>query len=259
LVHEQKVREDYDRFRRESPRRLTSEERERIRALANDIPSLWRDANTSAADRKEILRTLVERVRVTVNGKSEYVDVCISWVGGSVSEHSLRRPVGNYERLADFAKLRERVTAELAAGKTTAKIAETLNREGFHSPSGRLDRFTARRVGMLIYRLGLSKKRPPAERLSANEWWVRDVAEEVGVPVSRLRHWIKNGYIHVRKSEAWGQVVIWADADELSRLRHLRDHPRQNRTAHYPVELIRPKDRSGESRKKGKKRHQRGN
>jgi DNA invertase Pin-like site-specific DNA recombinase len=259
LVHEQKVREDYDRFRRESPRRLTGEERERIRALANDIPSLWRDANTPAADRKEILRTLVERVMIAVHEKSEYVDACIHWVGGSVSEHCLCRPLGNYERLADFVKLRERVTAELAAGKTTAQIAEALNREGFHSPSGRLDRFTARRVGMLIYRLGLSKKRPPAERLSANEWWVRDVAEKIGVPVSRLRHWIKNGYVHVRKSVAWGQVVIWADADELSRLRRLRDHPRQNRTAHYPAELIRPKERSREGQQKGRKRPQRGN
>jgi len=35
----------------------------------------------------------------------------------------------------------------LAAGQTTTQIAEGLNREGFHSPSGRLDRFTPRRVG----------------------------------------------------------------------------------------------------------------
>ena len=61
--------------------------------------------------------------------------------------------------------------------------------------------------------------------------------------VTRLRHWVRQGYIHSRKSTAWKQVVLWADADELARLRRLRDHPRQNRVAHYLAELIRPKER----------------
>jgi hypothetical protein len=51
-----------------SPRRLTPEELDRIRALAADIPSLWHGAETPAADRKEIVRALVERVTVTVAG-----------------------------------------------------------------------------------------------------------------------------------------------------------------------------------------------
>ena len=95
----------------------------------------------------------------------------------------------------------------------------------------------------MIYRLGLSKKRQPAESLSANEWWVRNLAAEVGVSLTRLRHWVKQGYVHVCKSEAWAQLVIWADVEEVQRLRLLRDHPRQNRQTHYPTELIRPKER----------------
>jgi hypothetical protein len=246
LRHEQEVREGYDRFCRETPRRLTSEELSLIRSLAADIPSLWRAADTPAVDRKEILRILVDRVAVTVQEETEHVQVRILWVGGSVSEHPLCRPVGSYEQLADFPRLRERVQTWLAAGQTAAQIAEGLNREGFRSPSGRLDQFTPHRVGEQIYRLGLSKKRVPAESLSAGEWWVRDLAVEVGVSVTRLRHWMKRGYVHIRKSEAWGQLVIWADAEELGRLRRLRDYPRQNRLAHYPPELTRPKERQNE-------------
>jgi hypothetical protein len=71
LRREQELREGYDRFRRESPRRLTPEELDHIRALAADIPSLWHAAQTPAADRKEIVRALVERVTVTAAGDSE--------------------------------------------------------------------------------------------------------------------------------------------------------------------------------------------
>jgi DNA invertase Pin-like site-specific DNA recombinase len=249
LRHEQEILEGYDRFRGESPRRLTPDDLERIRSLAADIPALWRAADTPVADRKQILRTLIECITVTVQEKTEHVQVQIHWIGGSVSEYPLRRPVGSYDRLADFPQLRERVQTWLAAGQTAAQIAEGLNREGFHSASGRLDRFTARRVGELIYRLGLSKKRLPAETLGTGEWWVRDLAAEIGVSVTRLRHWMKRGYVHVRKSGAWGQLVIWADAEELGRLRCLRDHPRPNRVAHYPAELTRPKERQNESPK----------
>lgn len=258
LRHEREVREGYDRFRREKPRRLTAEELELIRSLAADIPSLWRAADTPAADRKEILRTLVERVTVTVRERTEHVRVRIDWIGGSASEHALRRPVGSYERMADFPRLRERIQTWLAAGQSMAQVADGLNREGFHSASGRLDRFTARRVGQLISRLGLSSKRPAAERLPAGEWWVRDLAAEVAVSVTRLRHWVKRRYVHVRKSKAWGQLVIWADADELDRLRRLRDHPRPNRLARYPVELSRPKARPTEAPGRRKSRTPKG-
>jgi DNA invertase Pin-like site-specific DNA recombinase len=259
LRHEREVLEGYDRFRCETPQRLTPDELDRIHSLAADIPALWRAADTPAVDRKQILRTLVERVTVKVQETSEHVQVEIQWIGGSVSTHSLRRPVGNYERLADFDRLRERVTAWVTAGKSVAEVAEQLNQEGFLPASGRLDRFTRRRAAELIYRLGLSKKRAPAEPLSANEWWVRDLAVKVGVSVTRLRHWIERGYVHTRKSKAWGQLVVWADAEELGRLRRLRDHPRQNRVAQYPAELIRPKERQTEVPKgRQKKKPKRG-
>lgn len=206
----------YDWFCRTSSRRLTAEELRRIRSLAADIPALWRTAETCTADKKEILRPLIERVVVTVEEASKQVAVQIHWVGGVMTEHALRWPVGSFERLADFSRLRERVTRWLAEGKTMSQIADGLTREGSQSPSWRLDRFTPRRVGELIYRLGLSKPRPPAESLLADEWWLRDFAGEVGVSLPRLRYRVKQGYVHMRKCKAWGLLVIWADAANRS-------------------------------------------
>jgi DNA invertase Pin-like site-specific DNA recombinase len=241
LRHEQEVKEGYDRFRRESPRRLTPEELDRIRSLATDIPALWHASDTPAADRKEIVRALIARVTLTLRGHTEHANVRIEWIGGSVSQHALRRPISRYDRLADYSRLRERVETCVKEAQTAAQIADQLNKEGFRPPSDRTERFTQHLVGNMIYSFGLSQPRPPAIALSDNEWWARDIASEIGVTLTRFRHWIKQGFVHVRRVGPRQHLVIWADADERKRLRRLRDHRRRDRLHPYPAELIRPK------------------
>jgi DNA invertase Pin-like site-specific DNA recombinase len=245
LRREREVREGYDRFARECPRQLSPGELARIRALAADIPALWHAPDTPPADRKEIVRALVERVTADIPGNAETVRVRVRWVGGSVTEHTVRRRVGRYEQVADFPCLRGVVEAGRAAGRTAAEIAADLNRAGFRPASGRFDRFTPRLAADLVYRLGLSPPRRPATGLGADEWWARDLADKIGVPLTRLRHWVKKGYLRPRSVGRRGHLVVWADAAERDRLRRLRDHPRANRLHPYPAELIRPADRPG--------------
>ena len=95
-----------------------------------------------------------------------------------------------------------------------------------------------------VYRLGLSPRRRPAERLSADEWWVRDLADELGVSYCRFKCWVEKGYVHVRKVGGRGNLVIWADAEDRERPGRLRDYLRPGRSNHYPVELTRPEARS---------------
>jgi hypothetical protein len=243
LRHEQEIHEGYDRFRRESPRRLTPKELDRIRALAADIPSLWNAADTPAVERKEIARALVERVIVTVRGNTEHVAVRIEWIGGTSTEQALRRPVSRYERLSDFPRMRSLVEAAVAAGQTPEQIAERLDREGFRPPASRAERFTPARASDLVYRLGLSPRHRPAERLSPGEWWARDLADELSVSYCRFKGWVEKGYVHVRKVGGRGHLVIWADAEGRERLGRLRDYLRPGRSNNYPVELTRPKVR----------------
>src|SRR5271155_2752325 len=54
------LQEDYDRFMQDQPRQLNADERARIGALADDLPALWHSPQTTATDRKEIVRLLVE-------------------------------------------------------------------------------------------------------------------------------------------------------------------------------------------------------
>lgn len=90
LKVQQQLEEEYHRFLQQQPRGLSDAERTAIRHLAADIPALWQAATTTAADRKELVRQVVERVVVAVQGASEQVPVRIHWVGGGQTEG--RRP-----------------------------------------------------------------------------------------------------------------------------------------------------------------------
>jgi hypothetical protein len=198
--------------------------------------------------RKEIVRVLIERVSVTMPGDTENVLVSILWIGGTSTEHALRRPISRYERLSDFPRMRRLVEDAVAAGKSAVQIAECLDWEGFRPPSGRADRFTPGRARDLVYRLGLSPRQRPAETLAVDEWWIRDLADELGVGYNRFKEWAKKGYVHARQVGRRRHLVIWADAEERDRLRRLKDAFRPGRTNRYPVELTRPKARPEQKR-----------
>ena len=52
-------------------------------SVSGTSSSLWNAAETTAADRKQILRRVVERVVVAADKASEHSDVTIVWKGGA--------------------------------------------------------------------------------------------------------------------------------------------------------------------------------
>src|SRR5262249_22455037 len=82
LRHQQQLQKEYERWVRAQPPQLSPAERQRIQSLAGNIPSLWQSAETTMADRKEIVRCLIESVEVRVRPDSEQTGVTIVWQGG---------------------------------------------------------------------------------------------------------------------------------------------------------------------------------
>ena len=65
------------------------------------------------------------------------------------------------------------------------------------------------------------------EHLEQDEWWLADLAAELALPIATLHRWQRMGWVASRKvTAAGGRCAIHADADELIRLRRLRDVPR---------------------------------
>ena len=239
---ERQVRDDYDRFLREQPPQLSREERARIAALSSDLPALWHASGTTDQDRKEIIRHLVEKVVVHVKNDSEYVDVAIHWQGGFASRHEVVRPVKSYEQLRDFDKLMDRIAALRREGHTAAQIADTLNREGFIPPKRRGE-FFPELVRQLLSRRGLANEKTYAGPLGPHEWWLPRLADEIPVSAGKVADWARRGWLHSRKTPAQRLWILWADKQELRRLRKLAALSHRG-VVEYPAELTKPKDRS---------------
>jgi Recombinase zinc beta ribbon domain len=155
LEQERQLQEEHDRFLRENLPQLSAGERERIAALAADIPALWEAPTTTAADRQTIIRHLIQRVVATVPDAKNFVTAAIHWVGGHISQHEARRRVQRFEQLGHFDAMRDRILELRAGGWTGAQIAQQLNQEGFHLPRGRTP-FKAINVHSVLRHLGLS-------------------------------------------------------------------------------------------------------
>jgi DNA invertase Pin-like site-specific DNA recombinase len=226
LAAQQELEEQYHRFPREQPHVLTAAERAAIRQLAEDIPALWAAATTTAADRKEILRQVIDHVRVEAQGTSEQVTVTIVWAGGEPTTTELLRPLARTDRLSTYPALCERIRGLAAEGRTASTIAQCLDEDGFRPAKGA--RFTAQQILVLRQRLGIPASRPHRHRndaLGADEWWPRDLAQVLGCSKSSLAYWIAHGWVRARRQEQPPRWIVWADGTELERLRTLRAQP----------------------------------
>jgi DNA invertase Pin-like site-specific DNA recombinase len=241
LHQERELREEHHRFLTETPTNLSEADIERIRALSQNISALWHAADTSAQDRKAIVRCLVDQVVVHVEPRSEYVDVTICWHGGFKSQHQVVRPVCRYSQLRDYDLLIARIKALHQQGKSVPAIAEQLNLEGFTTPSRR-NVFSTGTLAPLMKRLGLRGELYCSDLLGPNEWWIRDMATELKIPIHKVYYWATHGWIHARKAPSTKHWILWADDDELKRLEKLKLQ-RNSYTAQRNSELTTPNAR----------------
>jgi DNA invertase Pin-like site-specific DNA recombinase len=244
----EQLQADYERFQRECPTELSPREREEILALSQDLPALWHADTTTPQDRQTIARLLLEQVVVTVEGDTDRLDVELHWAGGFASRHALARPVQTYEQLSNYAELTARIDALRAERKTLSNIAAALNAEGFHPPK-RTFRFTTEILSRFLRERGVRSGSLPrsvtdGRHLQANEWWLADLAAELSMPIATLHRWQRVGWVISRKvTAAGGRWAIYADTDQLHRLRRLRDSPR-GWPQPYPTELITPEPKT---------------
>lgn len=232
LREQRKLEDEYERSCREQPRTLTAEERVAIHALATDLPALWKAPTTTAEDRKAILRQVVERVVVTVEGETEWMEVRVHWAGGRETYRRLRRPVRHTRQINSYQDLCERLRVLKGEGLNAVVIAESLNAEGWRRPK-RGARFTGRVVRRLLSLAGISHPRRRGDRseLGPDDWWLSDLARESGRTIDAVRKLVYRGRVRARQLDGpQGRWVISADADELARLRKTRRRRRKRTT-----------------------------
>ncbi len=243
LKNQRQVEEDYRRFLARLPATLSEADRQRIRSLSGSVAALWHAPGTTASDRKQIVRCVVERVIVVTDRATELNEVTIVWHGGVTTRHQVARPVGRYEQLKDFRRLTERIKQLHQEGLHLAQIAARLNSEGFVPPRRR-GAFTAGTIGSLVRDLGLVGELFRDDLIGRDEWWIPDLARKLGVIAQKVHYWVKRGWVHWRRTPSGKHLIIWADKDEVHRLRQLARRKNSWIAARHP-ELIIPKSRPG--------------
>jgi DNA invertase Pin-like site-specific DNA recombinase len=108
---------DTELARRETarPKTLTPQEKHEILALGDNLGSVWSAPTTTDKDRKQLLRTLLEEVHITVrrNDPDPHADLLLRFKGGTLSELtvSLRRPQPSIRTDEDTIALLRRLVA----------------------------------------------------------------------------------------------------------------------------------------------------
>lgn len=232
LVNQRREREAYEQFLQAQPRQLTPTQVEAIQQLAEDVPALWYAAGTTARDRKEILRLIIEQVTVNVEGDSERMSVRIDWAGGSVTSGEVARPVQRFAQLSYYPVLRAQLEQAVQDGLDAAVVAGSWNANGLKPPkrvacwTGASVRALARSLGWQFER-GADGRQVPALRADrVGDWWtVRGLAVRLGMPQATLYCWLRRGQLRARRGLDGRGWEVLADDVEVERLRALRAEP----------------------------------
>lgn len=175
-----------------SPGRLTDQHRERIHALGSDLQQAWEAATTTDRDRKELLRTLIEEVNISLDRTVNKARLILRWRGGLISEisvdlHRCKQPA--MRTAEDTISLLPRLAQHYPDGV----IAGILNRQGRQTAQGL--RFTANRVGSLRRYRQIPRFDPPEHRPEGELVTVQRTAEILGVAPSTVHRWLGDGFI----------------------------------------------------------------
>ena len=223
LKAQRELQEQQERFHLEKPRVLSAEDQLQVQQLAENLPALWNAESTTNADRKTILREIVDHVEVNIEGDSEWVEAWIHWAGGNRTYTRFQRPIASTSRLSNAKQLIGRVKELLDDHVSAPKIAKHLNQEGFKTARGKP--FDTSRVRMLMSREGLRSKRNKQiqkAKLKKNQWYIMDLVKEAGVGYGKIHRWIKSGRLDAKKDDS-GHWIVTADKakrEELAKIQH---------------------------------------
>ena len=187
------------------PAVLTSDERAAILALGGDLAAVWDAPSTTDKDRKQLLRTLLEEVNITISRDhdSGHADLVLRWKGGAITELTIpvkRKPPRRLRTDEDTVNLVRR----LAVHYPDASIAGILNRQGRRTPRGLS--YTAGRVQGLRHYWGISCHQDTGNPQEGEPPTVADAAAELGLAPSTLHRWLSDGFI---KGEQLTPAAPW--------------------------------------------------
>ncbi len=171
---------------------LTPDDRAAVLALGKDLNAVWSAPTTTDRDRKELLRTLLEEVVLTVEREKFNAHLTLRWRGGLLSELDVPLPrsrpatVRTEEDTIDLLR-------RLATHYPDTVIAGILNRQGRTTARGLS--FTANRVGSLRAHWKIPCFETAEQTPAGDCMTIERAAKTLGLAPSTLHRWLNDGFI----------------------------------------------------------------
>lgn len=194
--------------------------RDAFSRLGQKLPALWSTGVLSRAQKKAVLRCLLEKVVVPRVGRDR-VQVRIVWRGGEVTECVIPIPVGSLAELSTGEELEARVLQLHKAGKSDEVITRELSAAGFRSPLHQ-ELLVSTVKGLRLKHRCFITRHQSHPRSIAGALTVTQVAQRLGLSVHWLYDRIHNGQIHIHKDPTARLFLFPDHPSPLERLTQLR-------------------------------------
>lgn len=235
----EEVERQHAEARREARVELTAEDRRRIRELARDLPAVWAATTTCVADRKAMLRLVIEAIALhPVEVPRRTTQIRVQWQSGTVSDIEIRRPAKGQSR-THASEVVQRIRQLATAGLDDDAIARLLHAERLRTGAGL--QWTAHVVMLTrrkhrISRVTDEPRNPPLPHRhpETGRYSIPGAAARFGVSENSVRYWVDHGLVTASRADFGTHPnVYWLDIDDAAaarlaaRIRRRRPEPKR--------------------------------
>ncbi len=252
------IRRRIENAKREHRMQLTNEDRSRIRSLARDLPSVWRAPTTTPADRKAMLRLIIETVAIRpVDVPQRLTQIRVQWKTGAVDELTADRPSGADHHRTSITAI-DRIRELAALRLVDREIAEMLNAKGMKSGSGGPWTPTSVKHLRLKHKIGSlavqQRRHRLPERHPDGRYSMRGAMNRLGASQRQVMRWVEGGILHAVREDFEDYRAIWwltIDADTANRIEKIRPARRRSRVLDMPPPMVPGSDKALPSAQEG--------
>jgi hypothetical protein len=218
LTELEKLEREYTMAKQQQLAPLTQEERQAVQQLAADLPTVWQAQTTTALDRKQLLRAVIQEVTLTYFPEERRAEFSILWSGQVTTRHQLQLPPIGWHCVTDKAIV-DRLQ-QLAQQFPDHRIADILNAKGIRTQTGQ--EWTYERVKSIRKQHHIPTKCPikPGQTTPRGDglWSVQTAAKRLRVSAGTVRLWAKQGILVSDQRISGSKLWVRVDESDLARL-----------------------------------------
>jgi hypothetical protein len=189
-------------------------------AIGQHLPALWATDVLSQAQRKVLLRCLIDKV-VLQRARRDQIHTRIVWRGGETTTFEVPVAVGALTDLPGAHEMAQQIRVLFAEGKSDDQMARQLTQHGYRSPSR--PTVLPSTVKGIRLKLGLMQNRSQSHpRQIAGYLTVPQLAEALGVTPHWVYHQIKRGTVAITRDAVTGLYLFPDTPETLEAFRQLR-------------------------------------